>query len=149
VTVPLSGVGIFSGVNACTNTGGWPTAPGGPYAWGLYFTQEVGCEGGAYTGYCAAVPEYPCEPDKTYHGRGPIQLSYNYNYNYGQAGRALGLPLLATPELVSTDGAVAFKTALWFWMTPQSPKPSAHAVMTGGWTPRPRTRPSAGSPGSA
>lgn len=22
-------------------TGGWPTAPGGPEAWGLYFTQEV------------------------------------------------------------------------------------------------------------
>ena len=114
-------------------TGGWPTAPGGPQAWGLYFAQEVGCENGQCTGYCVAVPEWPCAPGKTYHGRGPIQLSYNYNY--GPAGRALGIDLLNNPERVATDGVVSFKTALWFWMTAQSPKPSAHAVMTGGWTP--------------
>ncbi|AKT43732.1 uncharacterized protein CMC5_079670 [Chondromyces crocatus] len=115
-------------------TGGWPSAPSGPYAWGLYFTQEVGCENGACTGYCeASNAQYPCAPGKTYHGRGPIQLSYNYNY--GQVGDALGLPLLANPDLVTSDGVVAFETAVWFWMTPQSPKPSAHAVMTGGWTP--------------
>ena len=115
-------------------TGGWPTAPGGPYAWGLYFTQEVGCEGGACTGYCEpSNTQYPCAPGKTYHGRGPMQLSYNYNY--GAAGAALGLNLLANPDLVTSDGVTSFKTALWFWMTPQAPKPSAHAVMTGGWTP--------------
>lgn len=115
-------------------TGGWPDAPGGPYAWGLYFTQEVGCEGGTCIGYCDVNNvEYPCAPGKTYHGRGPIQLSWNYNY--GQAGEALGEPLLAQPELVATDGAIAFRTGLWFWMTAQSPKPSAHAVMTGQWQP--------------
>ena len=26
-------------------------------------------------------------------------------------------------------------TAILFWMTPQSPKPSAHDVMVGNWTP--------------
>lgn len=117
-------------------TGGWPDAPGGPYAWGLYFTQEVGCEGGACVGYCdAGNVEHPCAPGKTYHGRGPIQLSWNYNY--GQAGAALGEPLLTQPELVATDGAIAFRTGLWFWMTAQAPKPSAHAVMTGQWQPTP------------
>ncbi|NJL10794.1 MAG: hypothetical protein HC908_13215 [Calothrix sp. SM1_7_51] len=40
-------------------------------------------------------------------------------------------------DLVKTDGAIAFQTGLWFWMTPQSPKPSCHEVMSGGWTPSP------------
>ncbi|MFP4575603.1 MAG: glycoside hydrolase family 19 protein [Coleofasciculus sp.] len=117
-------------------TGGWDTAPGGPYAWGLHFTEEVGCEHGGCTQYCdPSNTRYPCVPGKTYHGRGPMQLSWNYNY--GQVGEALGINLLANPDLVKTDGAIAFQTALWFWMTPQPPKPSGHAVMTGGWTPNP------------
>ena len=115
-------------------TGGWPTAPGGPYAWGLYFIEEVGCESGSCTQYCDANnTTYPCVVDRTYHGRGPMQLSWNYNY--GAAGEALGLNLLANPDLVKSDGAIAFSTALWFWMTPQPPKPSCHAVISGGWTP--------------
>jgi chitinase len=47
----------------------------------------------------------------------------------------LGLDLLNQPSLVTSDGVVAFRTALWFWMTAQAPKPSAHDVMTGGWMP--------------
>ena len=39
------------------------------------------------------------------------------------------------PDLVATDPVISFKTALWFWMTPQSPKPSCHAVITGTWKP--------------
>ena len=57
------------------------------------------------------------------------------NYNYGLCGDDLNLPLLQDPELVETDPFIAFKTALWFWMTPQSPKPSCHAVITESWTP--------------
>jgi predicted chitinase len=106
-------------------TGGWPGAPGGPESWGLYFIQEVGCENGACTWYCdAGNVTYPCAPGKTYHGRGPIQLSWNYNY--GLAGDALGLPLLADPDLVTSNGTIAFKTGVWFWSTPQAPKPSCH-----------------------
>jgi chitinase len=114
-------------------TGGWAAAPGGPQAWGLCFREELGCDSGACTGYCVADATYPCAPGKTYHGRGPLQLSYNYNY--GQAGDALSLPLLATPELVAMDGVIAFKAALWFWMTAQAPKPSCHDVMVGQWQP--------------
>ncbi len=117
-------------------TGGWPTAPGGAQAWGLYFKQEVGCEGGACKGYCEPTnAKYPCAPGKTYHGRGPIQLSYNYNY--GACGDALGVDLLHDPDLVTSSPEVTFRTALWFWMTPQAPKPSAHDVMTGGYQPSP------------
>ncbi len=115
-------------------TGGWADAPGGPYAWGLYFKEEVGCEMGDCVGYCDPNNvTYPCAPGVTYHGRGPMQLSWNYNY--GQAGDALGMPLLTEPGLVTSDGATSFATALWFWMTPQPPKPSAHDVMVGAWTP--------------
>jgi chitinase len=113
-------------------TGGWASAPDGPYAWGLYFIEEVNQEN--WPNYCDATnTRYACVPGQTYHGRGPIQLSWNYNY--GQVGEVLGVDLLANPDLVKSDGVIAFKTALWFWMTPQSPKPSAHAVMTGEWTP--------------
>jgi basic endochitinase B len=115
-------------------TGGWDAAPGGRYAWGLYYVEEVGCENGSCTGYCDATNStYPCFPGRTYHGRGPMQLSWNYNY--GAVSQALGIDLLANPDLVKSDGTIAFQTALWFWMTPQSPKPSCHAAMTGGWVP--------------
>ncbi|OKH30664.1 hypothetical protein NIES2119_30540 [[Phormidium ambiguum] IAM M-71] len=127
-------------------TGGWDTAPGGRYAWGLYFIQEVGCENGNCTQYCdPSNSRYPCVPGKTYHGRGPIQLSWNYNY--GQVGEALGINLLANPDLITSDGTIAFQTALWFWMTPQAPKPSCHAVMTGGWKPSPNDASMGRAPG--
>ena len=83
--------------------------------------------------YCdPANNTYPCVQGKTYHGRGPIQLSWNYNY--GACGEAIGMDLLNNPEQVSTDSSISFMTALWFWMTPQSPKPSCHnAISTSGF----------------
>ncbi len=116
-------------------TGGWPTAPDGPYAWGLcWITEGATVPDSALPAYCdAGSIRHPCRPGRKYYGRGPIQLSWNYNY--GQAGEALGLPLLDAPERVAEDAVVAFRTALWFWMTAQPPKPSCHAVMTGSYTP--------------
>ncbi|KAI3700811.1 hypothetical protein L2E82_45449 [Cichorium intybus] len=66
--------------------------------------------------YCDKTKQhdYPCIPNKSYYGRGPIQLSYNYNY--GEAGKNLGFDGLRNPEIVATDQVVSFKTALWFWM---------------------------------
>ncbi len=83
--------------------------------------------------YCdASNSTYPCAPGKTYHGRGPIQLSWNFNY--GACGNAIGKDLLHQPELVSTDSTISFITALWFWMTPHPPKPSCHdAIRTSGF----------------
>jgi hypothetical protein len=42
---------------------------------------------------------------------------------------------LNNPDLVETDPVVAFKAAIYFWMTPETHKPSAHDVMTGKWQP--------------
>ena len=83
--------------------------------------------------YCdASSTSYPCARGKTYHGRGPLQLSWNYNY--GACGSAIGKDLLNHPELVSTDSTITFMTALWFWMTPQPPKPSCHdAIRSSGF----------------
>ncbi|KAM4133756.1 hypothetical protein ACJW30_01G355500 [Castanea mollissima] len=42
-----------------------------------------------------------------------------------------------TTDLVATDPVISFKTAIWFWMTPQGKKPSSHDVIIGKWTPSP------------
>uniref|UniRef100_A0ACD5UJA5 Uncharacterized protein n=1 Tax=Avena sativa TaxID=4498 RepID=A0ACD5UJA5_AVESA len=122
-------VAAFLAQTSHETTGGWATAPDGPYAWGYCFKQELG----ATSDYCTPSVQWPCTPGKKYYGRGPIQLSHNYNY--GPAGRAIGVDLLENPDLVASDPIVAFKTAMWFWMTPQAPKPSSHAVSTGQWSP--------------
>ncbi|KAM1261492.1 hypothetical protein TB2_026378 [Malus domestica] len=108
-------------------TGGWESAPDGPYAWGYCFVNEINQDV-----YCSSN-QYPCAAGKKYYGRGPIQLTHNYNY--GQAGQALGQDLINNPDLVATDPVVSFRTAIWFWMTPQSNKPSSHDVITGTWSP--------------
>lgn len=76
-----------------------------------------------------------------------IMLISLSNYNYGQAGEAIGVDLLKKPALVATDATISFKTALWFWMTPQPPKPSCHAVITGNWTPSDTDRSAGRLPG--
>ena len=54
-------------------TGGWATAPDGPFAWGLCFKEEVT----PASDYCDANnTQWPCVPGKSYHGRGPMQLSW-------------------------------------------------------------------------
>jgi hypothetical protein len=56
-------------------TGGWPTAPDGPYSWGLCWVVEGG-RTPPVAPYCAATAEYPCAAGKAYYGRGPMQLSW-------------------------------------------------------------------------
>ena len=136
----------FLGQISHETTGGWPDAPDGPHAWGLCFIEEVGCENNACPQYCDANnQQWPCAPGKTYHGRGAMQLSWNYNY--GQAGDALGVDLLADPDLVKNDSKLAIQTAMWFWMTTQAPKPSAHDVMAGNWIPSPQDEAAGRVPG--
>ncbi|MFE5923516.1 chitinase [Streptomyces sp. NPDC056468] len=66
--------------------------------------------------YCDTTQPYGCPAGQAaYHGRGPIQLSWNFNYK--AAGDALGIDLLHKPGLVQKKPVVAWKTALWFWMT--------------------------------
>uniref|UniRef100_A0A0D9WG97 chitinase n=1 Tax=Leersia perrieri TaxID=77586 RepID=A0A0D9WG97_9ORYZ len=125
----LAVVAAFLGQTSHETTGGWPTAPDGPFSWGYCFKQEQNPP----SDYCQPSSDWPCAPGRKYYGRGPIQLSFNFNY--GPAGRAIGVDLLSNPDLVATDAVVSFKTALWFWMTPQGNKPSSHDVITGRWRP--------------
>ncbi|RLN13285.1 putative chitinase [Panicum miliaceum] len=109
-------------------TAGGMGRPTGRYAWGYCFKEE---NGGAT--YCQESTQWPCVPGKRYYGRGPIQLSWNYNYGPAGATEAISVDLLSDPDLVARDAVVSLKTAIWFWMTPQAPKPSSHDVITGQW----------------
>ena len=87
-----------------------------------------------------SVDFYPSQDNVQYFGRGPIQLSWNYNY--GAFSKVLvestydsKMWLLENPSEAASSGYVAFTAGLWFWMTPQSPKPSMHDVVTGFWEP--------------
>lgn len=79
---------------------------------------------------------YPAAQGKKYYGRGPLQLSYNGNYGFASdcifGNKGI---LLNNPDLITSDPVVSFETAIYFWMTPQSLKPSAHDVITGNWKP--------------
>jgi hypothetical protein len=115
-------------------SGGWPQAPGGYFAWGLYFTEEI--HGGTYADTSKHI--YPPVPGQSYFGRGPVQLSWNYNYGqFSQAWFGDKTILLNHPETLTKNGELAFASALWFWMTTQPPKPSCHDVMSGAWSPTP------------
>ncbi|KAI6237645.1 hypothetical protein M3Y95_00287200 [Aphelenchoides besseyi] len=100
--------------------------------------------------YCQQSPElnyyYPCGNDTTvngaykqcYFGRGSIQISYNFNY--GMFGNWLHtqnimVDLLKEPNLVLTkiDPPLAFMASIWFYMTPQPPKPAMHDIVIGNW----------------
>lgn len=118
-------------------TGGWPDAPDGPYAWGLFYKEEAGCNDqttGLYVDANHAI--YPPVGSNSYHGRGPKQLSWNYNY--GQFSEFLYFDkqvLLNDPTIVSNDPVISVMSSIWFWMTPQGKKPSCHDVMTDIWVP--------------
>ncbi|KAL4274462.1 hypothetical protein AHAS_Ahas20G0009600 [Arachis hypogaea] len=133
-------IAAFFGQTSHETTAGWASAPDGPYAWGYCFLEEVN-----HADYCSNSNEWPCAPGKQYYGRGPIQISYNFNY--GPAGRAIGVDLLNNPDLVAQNAIISFKTAIWFWMTPQGKKPSSHDVITGRWTPSDADRAAGRVPG--
>nr|XP_023885416.1 endochitinase-like [Quercus suber]POE69614.1 endochitinase [Quercus suber] len=121
-----------------TGGGGWANAPDGPYAWGYCFVRE-----GTKETHCN--DKAPCPPGKQYYGRGPIQLTNNHNYDL--AGKAIKVDLINNPDLVATNRVISFKTAIWFWMTPQDNKPSSHNVIIGQWTPSPADRSAGRVPG--
>nr|AIG56150.1 secreted protein [Achlya hypogyna] len=65
--------------------------------------------------YCQPSAEYPCAPGKQYYGRGAIQLSWNYNYK--DFGKAIGVDLVAQPDLVASRPDLVWRSALWYWNT--------------------------------
>lgn len=119
---------------------------------GLYYYTELGCLEDPSATHCLyrgstcddptnwAAIAWPCPPGVSYYGRGSAQMSYNFNYgpfSYAVFGDAN--VLLANPSLVLAPEDehqwMAFGSGLWFYMTPQSPKPSMHDVVTGFWAP--------------
>ncbi len=107
----------------------------------MYYVEEI-----SHNLCCDAYnTTFPCVPGQTYHGRGPLQISWNYNY--GAAGQFLGIDLLKKPDLAKTNSVISFQTSLWFWMIAQPPKPSAHAVMVGSWIPTPDDKSAGRLPG--
>lgn len=116
--------------------GGWDEAPGGYYKWGLQYIEEVSCAKGCPQYSDVNNKNYPPVPGKSYHGRGPMQISWNYNYGqFSERYFRNKNVLLNDPSLVSKKAEVAFAAALWFWTTPQYPKPSCHEIMAGIWQP--------------
>ena len=126
-------------------TGAWQTyaldpALGARYHYGYCFKEEVGCENQtSCTQYCDSNNTeygYACSLGTTYHGRGPIQ--FTWNYNYGPMSEVLygnnNYTLLENPSILVTDAVISYRSALWFWMTVQAPKPSAHDVMIGNYS---------------
>lgn len=140
-------------------SGGWAQAPGGYFAWGLYFVRENGTakgspnagnpsSGGANAYTDTSKHAYPPIPGQSYFGRGPAQISWNYNYGqFSQAWFGNKEVLLKDPDRLATDPVLSFASAIWFWMTPQFPKPSCHSVMSGEWAPTANDRVKGRMPG--
>ena len=121
---------------------------GGVPQWrqGLHYIEELGCDQRdcGYSKNCAGgewtAKAWPCGKRadgewQRYHGRGAKQLSYNYNY--GQFSAAMygdTRPLLDNPDLVR-DTWLNLASAIWFFATPQPPKPSMLGVIEGDWSP--------------
>ena len=116
-------------------SGGWIEAPGGYFKWGLYFVEEM--EDSTKNKYAdLSKLNYPPVPGKSYFGRGPKQLSWNYNYGqFSEAWFGTKDSLLQHPDWLAHDPVLSFASAIWFWMTPQFPKPSCHDIITGKWIP--------------
>lgn len=101
--------------------------------------------------YCSSnkINDYffPCSQAKDgqyetgcYFGRGAIQISYNFNYglfNTWLNDQGINVDLLKEPWLVMTkkDPPLSILASVWFYMTPQPPKPAMHDIITGQWEP--------------
>lgn len=111
----------------------------------LYWVQEIRCNGTNdpscdYKQGGWADDAWPSQPGKQYYGRGPFQLSWNYNYGrfsniFAPSNYNSKMYLLENPELVHQDSFLTFAAGIWFFMTPQDPKPSMHDVMSGFYEP--------------
>jgi len=116
-------------------SGGWQTAPSGYFKWGLYFLEENNIDKNNFYND-TSKKNYPGVEGKYYYGRGPKQLTWNYNYGqFSEAWFGSKDTLLQHPELLSKGPVLSFASAIWFWMTPQFPKPSCHDIMIGKWIP--------------
>ena len=82
---------------------------------------------------------WPCVAGKGYFGRGAKQLSYHFNYGAFSEVMYNGdaSVLLKDPGLVA-DSWLNMASAIWFFLTPQAPKPAMLHVIDRTWVPSQR-----------
>ncbi|WP_408057232.1 chitinase [Veronia nyctiphanis] len=108
----------------------------------LVHVREMGWSEGqeGYTTGCGQNDwqnkRWPCTAGEGYFGRGAKQLSYHFNY--GMFSEAMfdgdATVLLESPGLVA-DSWLNLASAIWFFLTPQAPKPAMLHVIDGTWSP--------------
>jgi chitodextrinase len=79
---------------------------------------------------------WPCAPNQGYFGRGAKQLSYHFNYGAFSEVMFEGdaTVLLNDPAQVA-DSWLNLASAIWFFLTPQAPKPAMLHVIDRTWQP--------------
>ncbi|EKO3907135.1 chitinase [Vibrio fluvialis] len=111
----------------------------------LVHVREMGWSEGqeGYTTGCGQNDwqnaRWPCAAGQGYFGRGAKQLSYHFNY--GAFSEAMfdgeATVLLNNPGLVA-DSWLNLASAIWFFLTPQAPKPAMLHVIDRTWVPSQR-----------
>lgn len=111
----------------------------------LVHVREMGWSEGqsGYTTGCGQNDwqnaRWPCATGQGYFGRGAKQLSYHFNYGAFSEVMFDGdaTVLLNNPGLVA-DSWLNLASAIWFFLTPQAPKPAMLHVIDRTWTPSQR-----------
>ncbi|PQJ89282.1 MULTISPECIES: chitinase [Aliivibrio] len=111
----------------------------------LVHVREMGWSEGqeGYTTGCGQNDwqnkRWPCAAGQGYFGRGAKQLSYHFNYGAFSEVMYDGdaTVLLNNPGLVA-DSWLNLASAIWFFLTPQAPKPAMLHVIDRTWTPSQR-----------
>ncbi|MGV3000923.1 glycoside hydrolase family 19 protein [Vibrio sp. E150_018] len=111
----------------------------------LVHVREMGWSEGqaGYTTGCGQDDwqnkRWPCAAGEGYFGRGAKQLSYHFNYGAFSEVMFDGdaTVLLNNPGLVA-DSWLNLASAIWFFLTPQAPKPAMLHVIDRTWKPSQR-----------
>lgn len=111
----------------------------------LVHVREMGWSEGqaGYTTGCGQDDwqnkRWPCAAGEGYFGRGAKQLSYHFNYGAFSEVMFDGdaTVLLNNPGLVA-DSWLNLASAIWFFLTPQAPKPAMLHVIDRTWEPSQR-----------
>jgi len=111
----------------------------------LVHVREMGWSEGqaGYTTGCGQNDwqnqRWPCAAGQGYFGRGAKQLSYHFNYGAFSEVMFDGdaTVLLNNPGLVA-DSWLNLASAVWFFLTPQAPKPAMLHVIDRTWSPSQR-----------
>ena len=123
--------------HAAQETGQVPPPAGvSPWQTSLFYVREQTCYPDNCVKYDAGKEAFKAPADAHFYGRGMKQVTYVYNYA-GVSGALFGdvTVLVNTPDLVASNAELVLGSGLWFYMSPQPPKPSMHATVVGTYKP--------------